>query len=430
MEIETMMFKLRQTKGRRTLIAVGTFCLLTGFAADQTLAQTNPSEQRDEVENNDSENNKATNKESKGSNNQSDACLDDECPELGVIAGSCPGKGVCVLGTMRGGPADEAGLQHGDYILSIDDKKTDTPMALVTCVKEHKAGDQVQVKIWRQGEELTESVVLACEAKERPKGDSAWIGVHLTHSGEEKSQIVIEDVQRNSPAQNAGLQAGDIIKQVDGKQPGSFEAFVDDVQDVGAGQELPLTIERNGQVQEVTVKVGRLEDAPVSWQRRIHDPQYSQSGNDSETSELNNADQSMERILDDLRQRIRSLEQQIQQGKPKGDATSFIPSGQANQSNAVAQQILAGSPIFVVAQNARNQRSNSRWGRNWQRGYSGNNWHNRGWDSSGNNHLYRSPRYGNSYYNYRGMPYYNNGAYRNRYQSGFRISPGGISYYW
>jgi len=220
---------------------------------------------------------------------------------------------------------------------------------------------------------MTESVILACEAKERPKGHGAWVGVQLTHSGEENSQIVIGDVQRNSPAQEAGLQTGDVITQVDGKPVGSFEAFLDEVQNAGPGHDLPLTIDRNGEKQEKVVKVGRLADAPVSWQRRSFDTQHSQFGNRAGQTGTGDLDESMEQILEEFRQRIRTLEQQIQALKAKDNAASVRPRGDLDELDSIALQAVAASPILVVAPDHRLYRNNSRWYGQRQRGYYGNN---------------------------------------------------------
>jgi len=147
METERMFFKLRQRKGTRSLLALGALGLVIWFSAPQTIAQTNPPKLQNEVKRNVVANNEATTRDTKGSKTNLDAYMDDECVELGVVAGSCPGKGVCVLGTVSGSPADRAGIQHGDYILSISDKTTNTPMELVTCVTRHKAGEALQVKV-------------------------------------------------------------------------------------------------------------------------------------------------------------------------------------------------------------------------------------------------------------------------------------------
>ena len=81
-----------------TMIAIAlVMCHFTSTAVgDATSQKTN-------------ENQTATN-----SSNSSDEHDADESPQLGVIIGSCPGQGVCVLDTVWGSPADEAGMLHSN----------------------------------------------------------------------------------------------------------------------------------------------------------------------------------------------------------------------------------------------------------------------------------------------------------------------------
>lgn len=65
---------------------------------------------------------------------------DDEAPALGILAGSCPGKAVCVKGTLPDSPAQEAGIVPGDYILSVDGQEVTSAGAL-------KLVSQIQVQI-------------------------------------------------------------------------------------------------------------------------------------------------------------------------------------------------------------------------------------------------------------------------------------------
>ncbi|MFH1426958.1 MAG: trypsin-like peptidase domain-containing protein [Patescibacteria group bacterium] len=57
------------------------------------------------------------------------------------------------LAVIPGSPADKAGLKENDMILEIDDKKVDENNPLAITISKHKAGDEVSLKILRQGEE-------------------------------------------------------------------------------------------------------------------------------------------------------------------------------------------------------------------------------------------------------------------------------------
>ncbi len=68
--------------------------------------------------------------------------------------------GVGVVRVTPGGGAEKAGIQAGDIILSVDGQPTDSVAALQSVVATHKPGDQVQVRISRNGTESTVTVTL------------------------------------------------------------------------------------------------------------------------------------------------------------------------------------------------------------------------------------------------------------------------------
>lgn len=411
---------------------------------------------------------------------QEDQHADDESPELGLIAGSCPGAGVCVMGTAWGGPAQRAGIQHGDYILSVNDRQVSTPVQLKEMLQRWQPGQEIDLEIWRQGQTMQRTVVLAAQSQKSPRGQQAWIGVQIeaNESGNarpgdgrsarsgQSSQILIASVQPDSPAAQAGLQQGDVLTQIGGEDIDSIDTLMDQVQAAGPGQELELEVIRDGQRQIVTVDVGNIDNAPTSWQRRaFRRPQQMPSSSRSGAE-----DQSMDAVLDRMRQQIRSLQQQVEQlqsetsqsglsaenraqdspnrNRDQRDSAETRRSDSGTRRNAESRQrdedvnrnrdasaedrqaavIKSTSEPILVAQRYRDRDRN--WRNHGNRRYSGNNWYDRNWHNRSNYRYYRSPRYGNSYYWNRGRPYYNNRWNRSGNREGFRISPYGFSYYW
>ena len=74
----------------------------------------------------------------------------------------------------------------------------------------------------------------------------------------EKEGIVIMDVVEDSPAQQAGLQVGDVIKQVDGEKVTEADEIQQLVQKTEVGEELPLQVIRDGKKVNLDVEVGVL----------------------------------------------------------------------------------------------------------------------------------------------------------------------------
>ena len=65
---------------------------------------------------------------------------------------------------IPGSPADKAGLQMKDVIEEVGGKKVSTDTPLTNLIAGYKPGDEVSLKVWRSGKEITVKVTLA-EAK-------------------------------------------------------------------------------------------------------------------------------------------------------------------------------------------------------------------------------------------------------------------------
>lgn len=75
------------------------------------------------------------------------------CAALGVYISSNQGGGVYVNGIIGASGAEEAGLQRGDVIQSINDEVTTTYRELHEALAKHEPGDVVTVTYSRNGEE-------------------------------------------------------------------------------------------------------------------------------------------------------------------------------------------------------------------------------------------------------------------------------------
>ncbi len=73
---------------------------------------------------------------------------------IGIAIRTLPGRdaGVEVAAVMRGCPADEAGIEAGDIILSINERRITGPAALKAVIGEFPPGQKVELKIRREGE--------------------------------------------------------------------------------------------------------------------------------------------------------------------------------------------------------------------------------------------------------------------------------------
>jgi serine protease Do len=82
----------------------------------------------------------------------------------------------------------------------------------------------------------------------------------LPHAG----GVEITRVRKDSPADQAGLKAGDVVMQYNARRVEGIEQFSQLVRDTAAGQSVKLQVFRNGAAQEVTAKIAATEAPRVS----------------------------------------------------------------------------------------------------------------------------------------------------------------------
>jgi len=91
--------------------------------------------------------------------------------------------------------------------------------------------------------------------------DRGWLGVAVGEAGSEGSArrrgVLIQGVERNSPAARAGLRQGDVVTELNGDRVESPRALVRGVAGTPPGQTVRLSLLRDGRSQEVAVQVGR-----------------------------------------------------------------------------------------------------------------------------------------------------------------------------
>ncbi len=197
--------------------------------------------------------------------------IQDIDPEISEAIGLEGRDGALVTNMMDGGPAENAGIQQGDVILSLDGTDVDDVRSLVRLVGRSEIGKEVPVKIFRDGEEMTLSVVLgrredaerdrvvpAAFSPEEPETDtllgmelSALTDIHRETFGLEEGAdgVVITDVDVESEAYSKGIRAGDVIAEVgqeDVQLPGDVASVLKDKRDAGQASVLVLVKRGDG----------------------------------------------------------------------------------------------------------------------------------------------------------------------------------------
>ncbi len=88
-----------------------------------------------------------------------------EYPVIGafVVTGGPERDGAKVTEVKSGGPADDAGLEEGDIVRTVDDVPVTDGIALIVAIRSHQPGETITLRAERDGREVTFDVTLDAE---------------------------------------------------------------------------------------------------------------------------------------------------------------------------------------------------------------------------------------------------------------------------
>jgi serine protease Do len=199
--------------------------------------------------------------------------------EIAESLGLDEAEGALVASVTPDGPAEAAKIEPGDVILEFDHKKIDRMRGLPRIVAETPIGKEVEVAIWRRGEEQNvqvtlgelpeedELAALTEEGADTPSSaEIASLGVTVASISEELrtryelgpnvNGVVIVDVLEGSPAGVETLRPGDVIVEVGQEEvnsPPEVQAKVNQAQQENKKSVL-LLIDRQGDLRFVALR--------------------------------------------------------------------------------------------------------------------------------------------------------------------------------
>jgi len=164
-------------------------------------------------------------------------------------------RGALVAGLTEGGPAEEAGVEEGDVILSFDGKPVDEMRELPKIVADTPIGKTVNVVVWRDGKEkalkvkikkLDEKLVENDEGTDEQPGDKTdttttnLFGLTLTPLTDEIAErleldadttgVVVTAVARGSVGAEKGVRRGHLIVEVSGTAVATPQDILDRIE--------------------------------------------------------------------------------------------------------------------------------------------------------------------------------------------------------
>lgn len=172
--------------------------------------------------------------------------IQDLNPELAQAFGLEQTQGAVIAGVQAKSPADKAGLEPGDIVLSINDKHIKSSQEVRNQIGLLPIGEEVKLEILRRGEAQTVTVEIGSPKIVQEDGQKihpklAGILLVNTTANDPVEGVRIEKMHTGSYAFQAGLRPGDIIVGVNRQAVGSL----DDLKRAAAGgRDLSLNIQR------------------------------------------------------------------------------------------------------------------------------------------------------------------------------------------
>lgn len=189
--------------------------------------------------------------------------ITDVTPENAKFFNQSSASGAVVTQVDPDSPGGKAGLQIGDVITEIDGKKVTDAGELQVVVGEKQPDTKINLTVDRNGKTMTIPVTLEALGSHATEGENAgqthgkarW-GIGLENlTPELRNQInapadvhgaVVEQVQPGSPADNAGLQQGDIILEVNRHKMQSASDVQQALSSIPKGQDALVLVWSNG----------------------------------------------------------------------------------------------------------------------------------------------------------------------------------------
>jgi serine protease Do len=197
--------------------------------------------------------------------------MNDVTPDNAHFFNLQDASGAIVSQVTPDSPASRAGLQQGDVISQLNGERVSNGSALQVAVSEDAPGTKIALGILRNGKPMTLNLTVGqfhgdkevAQADGQDGPQSGKLGVSVSDLTAEARQqinapdqlhgVVVQSVRPSSPADDAGLQPGDVILEVDRQPASSASQFASAIHNNPTGKDLLLLVWSKGNATYRTV---------------------------------------------------------------------------------------------------------------------------------------------------------------------------------
>jgi serine protease Do len=149
-------------------------------------------------------------------------------------------EGVIIAKVLPDSPAQKGGLKEGDIIRRFDNKNVQDLKSLLRIVSRTEVGKDVTIRVVRDRKEMPVTVKIGERPSEieddenKPKDENTWRGLELANITadiarrfriDQISGVIVTNVESGTPAQEAGIEPGDIIDRINNKPVSNIDEF-------------------------------------------------------------------------------------------------------------------------------------------------------------------------------------------------------------
>ena len=155
-----------------------------------------------------------------------------------------------------------AGIRRGDVIVSFNGRRLRSEDEFNRYY--YQTRRRAPVIILRDGREETIYIEPAADlvSSDQPSGGGGYLGVMLDQS--QRDAAVVRGVHPNSPAEEAGLQRGDVVVAVNGEEIVAMDHLSEVIGGYAPGTDVELEIDMGDRTDAVMVTLGSRPNVPVT----------------------------------------------------------------------------------------------------------------------------------------------------------------------
>jgi serine protease Do len=210
-------------------------------------------------------------------------------------------EGARIVEIFKGSEAEKIGLEKGDIIVELNGKTIKKPSDLVDIFEDVEEGEEIKLSILRDGEkksftaklkpfeghayafhiddedgdvlidvfrmpgeEKDYKVIRSSGINATTGGKGGYLGVQIKDLSKQlleyfevKNGVLVEEVMKDSPAEKAGLKAGDVIVSINDRKLEDYHDLIRTVNFYDPEEEVNVSFVRKGDTEETKVVLGK-----------------------------------------------------------------------------------------------------------------------------------------------------------------------------